>query len=82
MQTTISKPIFFEGIGLHTGFSSKIKVVPAGIDCGISFIRVDLKMKTIASCHFKKYLHELCTRLQKKGIVSTVEALDAALLSE
>lgn len=83
MQTTISKPIFFEGIGLHTGFSSKLKVVPAGIDCGISFIRVDLKTEDncIPAIWQNIVESELCTRLaNKQGVsVCTVEHLMAAL---
>jgi UDP-3-O-acyl-N-acetylglucosamine deacetylase len=41
-QTTISKEIVFEGIGLHTGNRSKMIFKPSGANTGIHFIRVDL----------------------------------------
>ena len=34
-QQTIKDPITFEGIGLHTGRSSKIKILPGNADQGI-----------------------------------------------
>ena len=42
-QQTISKPISFEGIGLHTGKKSKINIFPGQADQGIVFKRIDLK---------------------------------------
>ncbi|MEA5001013.1 MAG: bifunctional UDP-3-O-[3-hydroxymyristoyl] N-acetylglucosamine deacetylase/3-hydroxyacyl-ACP dehydratase [Endomicrobiaceae bacterium] len=44
-QTTISKEIVFEGIGLHTGNRSKMIFKPSGANTGIHFIRVDLPGK-------------------------------------
>ena len=40
-QTTIDKPIAFNGIGLHSGESSNIKIYPAQANQGIIFKRVD-----------------------------------------
>ena len=35
LQTTVSKPIIFEGIGLHKGLKAKLLISPAEIDSGI-----------------------------------------------
>ena len=43
LQKTLSKEISFEGIGLHTGLKTKIKLLPADEDTGIIFRRIDLK---------------------------------------
>ncbi|MDR2860427.1 MAG: UDP-3-O-acyl-N-acetylglucosamine deacetylase [Elusimicrobiota bacterium] len=45
-QTTISKEVFVEGIGLHTGKKSKVVFKPGNQDTGIVFVRVDLPNKT------------------------------------
>lgn len=42
LQKTIKKPISFAGVGLHTGCHVKARIVPAGKDTGISFVRKDL----------------------------------------
>ena len=41
-QKTLSKPITLSGIGLHSGVVSNVKLLPAGDDAGILFIRTDL----------------------------------------
>ena len=41
-QKTLSRIINFEGIGLHSGKLSKVKVLPAEDNTGIVFKRVDL----------------------------------------
>ena len=83
MQTTVSKPIIFEGIGLHKGLKSKLSVLPAEIDFGICFKRVDMQAGDV---YIPAILNsvvnsELCTRLENSdGIsVSTIEHLMAAL---
>ena len=43
LQTTVSKPITFEGIGLHKGLKSKLLVLPAEPDFGICFKRTDVQ---------------------------------------
>ena len=42
-QTTIQNSIKFEGIGLHSGLNSEIKILPAEPNSGIVFKRVDLE---------------------------------------
>ena len=46
-QTTLSKPIFFKGIGLHTGKSVELTILPTNANTGIVFKRVDLKEKIL-----------------------------------
>ncbi|MBN2227343.1 MAG: bifunctional UDP-3-O-[3-hydroxymyristoyl] N-acetylglucosamine deacetylase/3-hydroxyacyl-ACP dehydratase [candidate division Zixibacteria bacterium] len=41
-QRTIKQPIAIEGVGLHTGNSSRMTFKPAPIDSGVRFVRVDL----------------------------------------
>lgn len=42
-QRTLREKIQFEGIGLHTGYSVNLTLVPAPTDTGIRFRRTDLK---------------------------------------
>ena len=83
MQATVSKPIIFEGIGLHRGLWSKLVVLPANIDSGICFKRIDVKAvnKIIPAVLDNVVNSELCTRLENSdGVsVSTIEHLMAAL---
>ena len=83
-QQTINEPIKFEGIGLHTGTKTKLKILPGKEDEGIIFKRVDLadKDKNVVKASYDKVSDaRLCTTLENKfGIrVSTVEHLLAAL---
>ncbi len=84
MQTTVSKPITFEGIGLHTGLRSKLTVLPANINFGICFKRTDIqtKAKYIPASLANVVESQLCTRLENSdGLsVSTIEHLMAALV--
>ncbi|MDB9792994.1 UDP-3-O-acyl-N-acetylglucosamine deacetylase [Pelagibacteraceae bacterium] len=81
-QKTISNPISFEGIGLHSGQKSKITVLPGKEDQGVIFKRIDLKQNNIVEANFKNVVSaKLCTTLENAyGVkVSTVEHLLAAL---
>jgi UDP-3-O-[3-hydroxymyristoyl] N-acetylglucosamine deacetylase len=79
----VSKPIIFEGIGLHKGLKSKISVLPAEIDFGICFKRIDVQTGDVSIPAVLNNVvnSELCTRLENSdGIsVSTIEHLMAAL---
>ncbi len=44
-QTTIAQSVSFEGIGLHTGNTSKITFHPASANHGYKFVRTDLDEK-------------------------------------
>jgi UDP-3-O-[3-hydroxymyristoyl] N-acetylglucosamine deacetylase len=79
-QRTLREKIQFEGIGLHTGYSVKLTLVPAPIDTGIRFRRTDLKNFEIEAV--RKYVAKVsyATTLMKKGVmISTVEHLLSAL---
>lgn len=81
-QHTLSEPVSLEGIGLHTGKKSKIKVVPADNDQGIVFKRTDLNDHNLVKAKFNNVTSaKLCTTLENNyGVkVSTVEHLLAAL---
>ncbi len=82
-QQTINEPIKFEGIGLHTGTKTKLKILPGKEDEGIVFKRVDLAdtdKNVIRASYDNVSSARLCTTLENKfGIkVSTVEHLLAA----
>ena len=81
-QKTLSKKISFEGIGLHSGKSSKITIFPSDVNKGIFFKRVDIEENNLIKASFKNVPSaKLCTTLQNEnGVkVSTVEHLLAAL---
>jgi UDP-3-O-[3-hydroxymyristoyl] N-acetylglucosamine deacetylase len=81
-QKTINNPISFEGIGLHSGKKSKITVLPAQDDQGITFKRIDLKNNNLVPANYKNVSSaKLCTTLENShgAKVSTVEHLLAAL---
>ena len=81
-QKTISKPISFEGIGLHSGKNSKVTIFPMEADQGIVFKRTDLKNNNLVVASYKNVSSAiLCTTLENEhGVkISTVEHLLAAL---
>tara|TARA_Y200000002_G_scaffold190614_1_gene157305 strand:+ start:1445 stop:2371 length:927 start_codon:yes stop_codon:yes gene_type:complete len=80
-QNTVTEPIIFSGIGLHSGKISKIKILPAQSDEGIVFKRLDLNENNIIKASYKNVSSaKLCTTLENKyGVkISTVEHLLAA----
>ena len=80
-QKTLQKTVIFEGVGLHSGLASKVKVLPASENHGIVFKRVDLEDKNIIQANYKNVSSaKLCTTLQNEfgNKVSTVEHLLAA----
>ena len=81
-QTTIQKPVIFQGIGLHSGLKSKIKILPKEADEGIVFKRVDLKENNFIEANYQNVNKaKLCTTLENNSgaKVSTVEHLLAAM---
>ncbi len=83
MQTTVSKPIIFEGIGLHKGLRSKLAILPAPADYGICFKRNDIELgdRFVPAVLGNVVNSELCTRIENSdGVsISTIEHLMAAL---
>ena len=81
-QQTIARPVKIEGIGLHSGKKSKIKILPAKEDQGIIFKRLDVKKNNlIFADHTNVSDTQLCTTLKNdhEVKVNTVEHLLAAL---
>ena len=79
-QRTLRDSINFEGIGLHTGYSVSLTLVPAPPDTGIQFRRTDLKNFIIEAVRTHVAKVSYATTLMKKGVmISTVEHLLSAL---
>ncbi|MDC0651655.1 UDP-3-O-acyl-N-acetylglucosamine deacetylase [Alphaproteobacteria bacterium] len=82
-QKTISSAIAFKGKGLHTGANCNIKLLPASVDTGIVFKRIDIAKDNIIPADFK-FISEskLCTTLKNYNNnvkIYTVEHLLAAI---
>ena len=81
-QKTISKEIFIEGIGLHSGKKVSMVIKPANPNTGIVFKRVDIeKNNEIIPDVFNVTSAVLCTTISNDyGVkVSTIEHLMGAL---
>ena len=86
LQKTIKTPIYFKGIGLHTGENVNICLKPSEFNTGIKFKRTDVEStKSIIEANYKNVSSAiLCTKIQNShGIsVTTVEHLMAAFYLE
>ncbi|WP_113910582.1 UDP-3-O-acyl-N-acetylglucosamine deacetylase [Roseovarius dicentrarchi] len=84
MQTTVTKPISFDGVGLHSGRPARLVIRPAAVGHGIVFRRVDcLAGQCDIPAHWSHVNQTpLCTRLENAdGVqISTVEHIMAALM--
>jgi UDP-3-O-[3-hydroxymyristoyl] N-acetylglucosamine deacetylase len=79
-QRTLREKLFFEGIGLHTGYSVQLTLVPAPPETGIRFRRTDLKNFEIEALRTHVAKVSYATTLMKKGVmISTVEHLLSAI---
>lgn len=79
-QRTLRREIHFQGIGLHTGYSVHLSLVPAPPETGIRFRRTDLKDFEIEAVRSHVAKVSYATTLMKKGVmISTVEHLLSAL---
>jgi UDP-3-O-[3-hydroxymyristoyl] N-acetylglucosamine deacetylase len=79
-QRTLRDKIRLEGIGLHTGYSVQLTLVPAPPDSGIRFRRTDLKNFEIEAIRTHVAKVSYATTLMKKGVmISTVEHLLSTL---
>lgn len=81
MQRTIAHPVSCSGIGLHSGKSVHLTLLPAPVNHGIKFMRVDLPDRPCISARFNKVVDtSLATVIGSDGcIVSTIEHLMAGL---
>ena len=79
LQRTLKREISFEGIGLHTGRYSKVRLRPASRDTGIMFIRTDKEL-TIKASVGSVTDTAFSTTLGHNGVrIRTVEHILAAL---
>ena len=77
-QLTIKKKTILEGIGLHSGLTTKIVLLPSEINSGISFLRTDIKNSSPILANWKNIVSaNLCTKISnpKGESVSTIEHL-------
>ena len=66
-KKTIKRPFSFRGVGLHSGETSSVKVLPAEANSGINFVRVDLKKDNLIAANFRNVTStQLCTVLKKQ----------------
>ena len=81
-QLTIQRPVWTEGIGLHTAVRGRVRLVPAPADTGIVFRRVDLDNFEM-DAHVRNVARvSYATSLMRQGVLlSTTEHLLAALYS-
>src|SRR5258707_6563178 len=81
-QTSIAKESCAEGVGLHTGVSGHVRLVPAPAETGIVFRRVDLDNFPIEAQGHNVARVSYATSFMKQGVLlSTTEHLLAAIYS-
>ena len=83
MQHTVKSPIEMSGIGLHSGKTVSLRILPAAADHGVVFKRVDLEYgKNIIPATYDRVMDtRLCTLIENDfgARVGTIEHLMAAL---
>ena len=81
-QSTIHRPVETQGVGLHTGVHTQLRLLPAPPDTGIVFRRVDLDNFPIEAHGHNVARVSYATSLMKQGVLlSTTEHLLAATYS-
>jgi UDP-3-O-[3-hydroxymyristoyl] N-acetylglucosamine deacetylase len=80
-QQTLASEITLTGVGLHSGVTTRVRILPAGLDSGRYFVRVDLPNTPIIPAQVPAVSQTvLSTQLGKdEASVRTVEHLLAAL---
>lgn len=81
-QQTIKQEASLSGVGLHTGAKVTVRFLPAGVNHGIKFQRIDLADKPIipADCDLVTTVQRGTTLEKGTGMVATVEHLMSALI--
>ncbi len=81
-QRTIGKEVELKGVGLHTGENVTLKFLPAPINYGYAFKRVDLEGEPIIEADASYVVNtQRGTNLEKKGVkIQTSEHVLAALV--
>ncbi len=82
-QQTLAQPVVAQGIGLHSGIATTVRVLPAPVDAGRYFVRTDLPGQPTIAAHVSTIGQtQLSTELvQGDASVRTIEHLLAALFS-
>ncbi len=81
-QKTIKRRIVIEGIGLHTGLTSKIELLPLKDNQGVIFENLKLGTNSIKANWKNLCTANLCTKIKKKNFeISTIEHLMFSLSS-
>ncbi|BAY08928.1 UDP-3-O-acyl-N-acetylglucosamine deacetylase [Calothrix sp. NIES-2098] len=80
-QHTIAAPIAQTGVGLHSGVSTQVRILPAEVGSGRYFVRVDLPNSPIIPAQVAAVSQTLLSTQLGKGeaCIRTVEHLLAAL---
>jgi UDP-3-O-[3-hydroxymyristoyl] N-acetylglucosamine deacetylase len=80
-QTTIKSPVILSGVGLHSGIETTVKILPADVNSGRYFVRVDLHDQPIIKADVNQVITTtLSTELANgEAKVRTVEHLLASL---
>ncbi|MBT8235401.1 MAG: bifunctional UDP-3-O-[3-hydroxymyristoyl] N-acetylglucosamine deacetylase/3-hydroxyacyl-ACP dehydratase [Bacteroidia bacterium] len=81
-QKTIAKEVTLKGVGLHTGENVKMKFIPAPVNHGFAFKRVDLEGEPIIEADVNYVVNtQRGTNLEKRGVkIQTSEHVLAALV--
>ena len=81
-QKTIAKEITLNGVGLHTGENVEMKFIPAPVNHGFAFKRVDLEGEPVIEADVNYVVNtQRGTNLEKRGVrIQTSEHVLAALV--
>jgi len=75
-ETTVQRPVEAKGIGLHTGVSVSIRILPAPPSTGIVFLRTDLDNFSVPALWRYVARVSYATSLMRQGVmISTTEHL-------
>jgi len=82
-QNTISKEIYFEGVGLHSGDKVRLTLKPAPVNTGIVFIYNDGKVKEFLplSVDYVTDTKNNITLSNGRALIKTIEHLTSALFA-
>ncbi len=81
-QKTIAKEVTLKGVGLHTGENVKMKFIPAPVNHGFAFKRIDLEGEPVIEADVNYVVNtQRGTNLEKRGVkIQTSEHVLAALV--
>lgn len=81
-ETTIQRPVEASGLGLHSGVSVTIRILPAPPSTGIVFLRTDLDRFPVPASWRNVARVSYATSLMRKGVlISTTEHLLSVFFS-